>query len=161
MRSYSGIKSLLYWTWLTRCADKLGLFLWCSSTFHSIKMHPDLQTYLVQQHQLIPDELSSPIYTRMQETYGKSGCRRVVPGQFVAVDPKGRACMIAAVEKQKFVYILNRDPQANVTISSPLEAHKSHNLVFSVCGLDCGFDNPIFAAIELDYSDADQVGAYV
>lgn len=95
----------------------------------------------------------------MQETYGKSGCRRVVPGQFVAVDPKGRACMIAAVEKQKFVYILNRDPQANVTISSPLEAHKSHNLVFSVCGLDCGFDNPIFAAIELDYSDADQVGA--
>ncbi|MEW5303982.1 MAG: hypothetical protein WDW36_006625 [Sanguina aurantia] len=91
-----------------------------------------------------------------QETYGKSGCRRVVPGQFVAVDPKGRACMIAAVEKQKFVYILNRDPQANVTISSPLEAHKSHNLVFSVCGLDCGFDNPIFAAIELDYSDADQ-----
>eukprot|EP00879_Flechtneria_rotunda_P016767 GHRR01017550.1.p1 GENE.GHRR01017550.1~~GHRR01017550.1.p1 ORF type:complete len:1036 (+),score=359.64 GHRR01017550.1:786-3893(+) len=25
-----------------------------------------------------------------------------------------------------------------------------------MCALDCGFDNPIFAAIELDYSDADQ-----
>eukprot|EP00197_Chlamydomonas_leiostraca_P002569 CAMPEP_0202858070 /NCGR_PEP_ID=MMETSP1391-20130828/754_1 /ASSEMBLY_ACC=CAM_ASM_000867 /TAXON_ID=1034604 /ORGANISM="Chlamydomonas leiostraca, Strain SAG 11-49" /LENGTH=642 /DNA_ID=CAMNT_0049536943 /DNA_START=87 /DNA_END=2011 /DNA_ORIENTATION=- len=91
-----------------------------------------------------------------QETYGKSGCRRLVPGQFLTVDPKGRACMIAAVEKQKFVYILNRDNAANLTISSPLEAHKSHNIVFNIVGLDCGFDNPIFAAIELDYSEADQ-----
>ncbi len=93
-----------------------------------------------------------------QETFGRSGCRRIVPGQFVAVDPKGRACMIGAVEKQKFVYVLNRDAAANLTISSPLEAHKSHHITFSICGLDCGFDNPIFAAIELDYSEADQVG---
>jgi splicing factor 3B subunit 3 len=92
-----------------------------------------------------------------QETYGRSGCRRIVPGQHLAVDPKGRACMIAAVEKQKFVYVLNRDAAANLTISSPLEAHKSHNLVFTIVGMDCGFDNPIFAAIELDYSEADQV----
>lgn len=28
-----------------------------------------------------------------QETYGKSGCRRIVPGQYVACDPKGRAVM--------------------------------------------------------------------
>ena len=91
-----------------------------------------------------------------QETYGKSGCRRVVPGQFLAVDPKGRAVMISAVEKQKFVYVLNRDSAARLTISSPLEAHRSSTLVFSVAALDCGFDNPVFAAIELDYSDADQ-----
>ncbi|CAI5998115.1 unnamed protein product, partial [Closterium sp. NIES-64] len=91
-----------------------------------------------------------------QETYGKSGCRRIVPGQFLAVDPKGRAVMIAACEKQKFVYVLNRDSSARLTISSPLEAHKSQTLVFSVVGVDCGFDNPIFAAIELDYADADQ-----
>jgi splicing factor 3B subunit 3 len=93
-----------------------------------------------------------------QETFGRSGCRRIVPGQYVAADPKGRACIIGAVEKQKFVYVLNRDSAANLTISSPLEAHKSHNIVFSMCALDCGFDNPIFAAIELDYADADQVG---
>jgi splicing factor 3B subunit 3 len=55
------------------------------------------------------------------------------------------------------VYVLNRDSAANLTISSPLEAHKSHNITFDIVGLDCGFDNPIFAAIELDYSDADQV----
>lgn len=92
-----------------------------------------------------------------QETFGRSGCRRIVPGQFISCDPKGRACMIAGVEKQKFVYVLNRDNAANLTISSPLEAHKSHTLCFSVVGMDMGFDNPCFAAIELDYADVDQV----
>ena len=29
--------------------------------------------------------------------------------QYVAADPKGRAVMIAAVEKQKLVYVFNRD----------------------------------------------------
>ena len=32
-----------------------------------------------------------------QETFGKSGCRRIVPGQYLAVDPKGRAIMIGIV----------------------------------------------------------------
>lgn len=91
-----------------------------------------------------------------QETFGKSGCRRIVPGQYLAVDPKGRAVMIGACEKQKLVYVLNRDNAARLTISSPLEAHKSHTIVYSIAGVDCGFDNPIFAAIELDYSEADQ-----
>ncbi|KAM0936757.1 putative transcription factor WD40-like family [Dioscorea sansibarensis] len=91
-----------------------------------------------------------------QETFGKSGCRRIVPGEYLAVDPKGRAVMIAACEKQKLVYVLNRDTVARLTISSPLEAHKSHTITYSITGVDCGFDNPIFAAIELDYSEADQ-----
>lgn len=91
-----------------------------------------------------------------QETFGKSGCRRIVPGQYLAIDPKGRAVMIGACEKQKLVYVLNRDTAARLTISSPLEAHKSHTITYSICGVDCGFDNPIFAAIELDYSEADQ-----
>ncbi|CAG2174877.1 unnamed protein product [Oppiella nova] len=33
-----------------------------------------------------------------QETFGKSGCRRIVPGQFLATDPKGRAVMINIFE---------------------------------------------------------------
>ncbi|KFM25355.1 Splicing factor 3B subunit 3 [Auxenochlorella protothecoides] len=91
-----------------------------------------------------------------QETFGKSGARRIVPGEHLAVDPKGRACLIGALEKQKFVYVLNRDNEARLTISSPLEAHRGQTLVYSVVGLDMGFDNPIFAAIELDYTDVDQ-----
>ncbi|TPX62142.1 hypothetical protein PhCBS80983_g00623 [Powellomyces hirtus] len=91
-----------------------------------------------------------------EETFGKSGCRRIVPGQYLAADPKGRAVMIGAVEKQKLVYILNRDSATKLTISSPLEAHKSHTLVHDIVGADVGFENPVFACIEVDYSDADQ-----
>ncbi|KAG8934150.1 pre-mRNA-splicing factor rse1 [Tulasnella sp. 417] len=91
-----------------------------------------------------------------QETFGKSGTRRIVPGQYLATDPKGRAVMISAVEKAKLVYILNRDAAANLTISSPLEAHKSHAIIHHIIGVDVGFDNPMFAALEVDYSESDQ-----
>ncbi|KAI9834027.1 MAG: pre-mRNA-splicing factor rse1 [Phylliscum demangeonii] len=90
------------------------------------------------------------------ETFGKSGIRRVIPGQYLAVDPKGRACMIASVEKNKLVYVLNRNAQAELTISSPLEAHRPHTLVFSVVALDVGYENPTFAALEVEYEEADQ-----
>ncbi|KAJ5231858.1 Pre-mRNA-splicing factor rse1 [Penicillium citrinum] len=90
------------------------------------------------------------------ETFGKSGVRRVVPGQYLAVDPKGRACLIASVEKNKLVYVLNRNSQAELTISSPLEAHKPQTLVFAMISLDVGYENPVFAALEVDYAEADQ-----
>ncbi|EFO25190.1 hypothetical protein LOAG_03297 [Loa loa] len=90
-----------------------------------------------------------------QETFGKTGCRRIVPGQFLAIDPKGRAILIGAVERQKLVYIMNRDASANLTISSPLEAHKSHCICYSVVGVDVGFENPTFACLEVDYEEVD------
>ena len=61
-----------------------------------------------------------------------------------------------AVEKQKLVYILNRDAAARLTISSPLEAHKSHTLVYHVVGVDVGFENPMFACLEMDYEVSDE-----
>lgn len=82
--------------------------------------------------------------------------RRVVPGQYLAVDPKGRACLIASIEKNKLVYVLNRNTQAELTISSPLEAHKPQTLVFALTALDVGYENPVFAALEVDYTEADQ-----
>lgn len=100
--------------------------------------------------------VSPPSFKKLhQETYGKSGSRRIVPGQYLATDPKGRAVMIGAVEKAKLVYILNRDAAANLTISSPLEAHKQQAIILSMVGVDVGFDNPLFAALEVDYSDSD------
>lgn len=91
-----------------------------------------------------------------QEPFGRSGCRRIVPGQFLACDSKGRAIMIGAVEKQKLVYQLNRDlDQANLAIFSPLEAHKANTLVFHMVNVDVGYENPLFACLELDYEDAD------
>ncbi|KAK0426014.1 hypothetical protein QR680_009503 [Steinernema hermaphroditum] len=90
-----------------------------------------------------------------QETYGKTGCRRIVPGQYLAADPKGRAILIGAVERQKLVYIMNRDAAAHLTISSPLDAHKSYSICYGVVGVDVGFENPTFACLEVDYEDAD------
>ena len=89
------------------------------------------------------------------ETFGRTGCRRAVPGQYMASDPQGRSVMVAAVEKQKLVYILNRDAQARLTISSPLEAHKSTTLVYHMVGVDVGFENPMFACLEVDYEEVD------
>jgi len=50
---------------------------------------------------------------------------------------------------------MNRDASARLTISSPLEAHKAHTLVFDMIGVDVGFDNPVFACLEMDYEEAD------
>jgi splicing factor 3B subunit 3 len=46
---------------------------------------------------------------------------------------------------------MNRDAQANLTISSPLEAHKNYSICFAICGIDVGFENPTFACLEIDY----------
>lgn len=64
--------------------------------------------------------------------------------------------MVSALEKAKLVYILNRDAAANLTISSPLEAHKNSAIIHHIVGLDVGFENPTFAALEVDYADSDQ-----
>ena len=79
-----------------------------------------------------------------------------MPGQYLAVDPKGRSVMISAIEKAKLVYILNRDAAANLTISSPLEAHKNNAIIHHIVGVDVGFENPMYAALEVDYTEADQ-----
>lgn len=86
------------------------------------------------------------------ETFGRSGVRRTVPGEYVASDPRGRAIMIAAVERCKLVYTMNRDPADNtkLTISSPLEAHKSNVITFALVAVDVGYENPLFAALEVD-----------
>lgn len=89
------------------------------------------------------------------EVFGKTGCRRIVPGQLLAVDPKGRSIMVGALEKQKFVYVMNRDNANRLTVSSPQEAHKADTFVLSICGVDVGFENPCFATIEIEHNEID------
>ncbi|KAI0248515.1 hypothetical protein BJV78DRAFT_1284773 [Lactifluus subvellereus] len=67
--------------------------------------------------------------------FGKSGARRIVPGQYLATNPKGRAVMIAAMEKSKLV---------------------NPSIVHHIVGIYVGFENPMFAALEVDYVEADQ-----
>jgi hypothetical protein len=59
--------------------------------------------------------------------YPRLRCWIALPFPFV--DPKGRALLIAAVEKQKFVYVMNRDSMNRLTISSPLGKWSLHNLL--------------------------------
>jgi splicing factor 3B subunit 3 len=61
--------------------------------------------------------------------------------------------MIGAVERQKFVYQMNRDNSNKLIISSPLEAHKSHSLTLDMVAMDNGLENPQFACLEIDYGD--------
>lgn len=50
----------------------------------------------------------------------------------------------------------SQDAAANLTISSPLEAHKQRSIIHSMVGVDVGFENPLFAALEVDYGESDQ-----
>jgi splicing factor 3B subunit 3 len=87
-------------------------------------------------------------------TFGKTGCRRATPGQYLCADPKGRAVMVSAVEKRKLVYVLNH-ATGTTTIASPLEAHRSRSITYATCGVDNGYENPIFACLELQYPEED------
>jgi len=102
-----------------------------------------------------PDSKPPEFETVHFETFGKSQVRRVVPGEYLATDPKGRAIIVASTEKNKLVYTLTRSTQGGIAISSPLEAHKPQTLMYCLIGLDVGYDNPMFAAIELDFSSAE------
>ena len=87
------------------------------------------------------------------EHYGKTGCRRDTPGQYIAADPAGRAIMISAVEKRQLVYVLNRNASGTPVIASPLEAHRNRTIIYDTIGIDNGHGNPIFATLEVQYPD--------
>jgi splicing factor 3B subunit 3 len=94
--------------------------------------------------------------------FGKTACRRATPGQYVASDPKGRAVLVAATEKRKLVYVLNNRSAENAAtslVASPLEAHRARTITFDVVGIDNGYDNPIFAALELQYPEQEDAAA--
>lgn len=88
--------------------------------------------------------------------FSKSGSRSIVPSDYIACDPKGRAIMIAALEKTKYVFCFNTDNETKqISISSPIEASTNNTVTFDLISIENGYNNPIFAALEtkLDYSD--------
>lgn len=89
--------------------------------------------------------------TVAMDSFGKTGIRRAVPGQYLAADPKGRALLVSAVEKRQLVYVVTHD--STVQLASPLEAHRSRTITVAVTGVDQGYDNPVFAVLELQYPD--------
>ncbi|KAK2952568.1 putative Spliceosome-associated protein 130 A [Blattamonas nauphoetae] len=109
---------------------------------------------------LLYDDSKKKLVQIQNHTFGKTGCRRTVPGQYLAVDPQGRAAMIAAVEKSKLAVVIGRNSQGQATFSSVLEARNSDTVVYSFVALDAGSENPLFASLELNHgpSDRDSTG---
>lgn len=99
------------------------------------------------------DELSNNFIPRVQEPHSKNGFRRITPGEYLSIDPHNRAVMISAIEKNKLVYKVSSNAEGQIELSSPLEASTRELLTLQTCALDTGFDNPMFAAIEIDYSE--------
>lgn len=66
--------------------------------------------------------------------------------------------MVAALEKQKIVYVITRDNQQGgvPVLSSPLETSRPNCLTIDCIGVDVGYENPIFACIEVDFGESDR-----
>ena len=48
---------------------------------------------------------SKNIFERVHmETFGKSGCRRIVPGQYHAIDPKGKAQKNVELKSENWIF---------------------------------------------------------
>lgn len=88
----------------------------------------------------------------VQETHSKNGITRLNPGQYLCVDPNNRALMVSAIQKNKLLYKIETN-DGKLELSSPLEASSKLTLTLQLCALDTSYENPVFAAIEVDYSD--------
>lgn len=62
--------------------------------------------------------------------------------------------MIGAIEKQKFVYVIERH-EDKLSILSPREAHKAHTVLIDMVALDTGSENAMFVCLEMDYGEVE------
>lgn len=85
------------------------------------------------------------------EPFDKSGVRRMGPNEYLAVDGRNSAVFLGAIEQHKLIFKLERD-ESSIALSSPLESNRPNTVTFAMIGLDNGYENPLFAALEVDYS---------
>lgn len=88
----------------------------------------------------------------VQEPHSKNGLRRITPGEYLSVNPKNRALMVGAIERNKLVYKVEMENVAGLLeLLSPLEVSNKNVLTLQLCALDTAYENPVWAAIEVDY----------
>lgn len=90
----------------------------------------------------------------IQEPHSKNGLNRNTPGEYLCVDPHDRTITIGALERDKLTYKVQSD-QDKITLLSPLESTAKGTLTLRMAPLDTGYENPMVAAIECDYSHYD------
>lgn len=101
------------------------------------------------------DAVTNKFVPVANEPFYKTGIRRLSPGEYIAIDHRGRAAMVAALERNKLVYTFakNNGSENQLTVRSPVEASRNGLLTYDMVSMDVGFENPTFAAIETDYND--------
>lgn len=88
----------------------------------------------------------------VQEPHSKNGLSRLNLGEYLCVNPKNRALMVSAIERNKLVYKVEMENAAGLLeLLSPIEVSSKNILTLLVCALDTGYENPLWAAIEVDY----------
>lgn len=93
-----------------------------------------------------------------QTFFGKTGCRRVVPGQMLTCedsDNGGRVLMVAASEKQKLVFKVGKGDDGKFIISSALPVDKPRTITFDTVSIDVGTEHPEFVCLEINYGTVD------
>ena len=88
-----------------------------------------------------------------QHPYAKNGFTRLNQGHSVSVDPSNRVVLLSALEKNKLLYKFESHHDNIVQLSSPLTSVHKNIVTFHITALDTGFENPVFVAIECDYSN--------
>lgn len=86
----------------------------------------------------------------VQEPMAKNGWGRTYPGEYLAVDPSNRCILVGATERNKLVYRLETRNENELDISSPLEANTKEQLCLNLVALSTEYENPQFAAIEVN-----------
>lgn len=89
----------------------------------------------------------------VQVPHSKNSLRRLTPGEYLCVEPRGRAIFVAAIERDAFAYKVEKDENSSIALSSPLTISTKNNLTLCVCALDTVYENPMWAAIEMDYAE--------
>ncbi|KAG9390157.1 CPSF A subunit region [Carpediemonas membranifera] len=98
------------------------------------------------------DAAAGEFKCRASHPYGRTGCRRTVPGQFIAAQPSGDMVMVAAVEEAKVFYHVSADEQ--YTLSAVQASNRPRTLTYDVAALETAPGQPaLFAAIEATYED--------
>lgn len=88
----------------------------------------------------------------VQEPHSKNALRRLTPGEYLCVEPRGRAILVGAIERDGLAYKVQMDDsKGSLALSSPLTVSTKGILTLSLCSLDTGFENPMWAAIEIDH----------
>lgn len=93
------------------------------------------------------DKTSKRFVPVAQHPHSKPALRRLTPGEYLYAEPRGRAILVAAIERDLLVYKVEPQNQS-VALLSPLTVAANNVITLTMCALDTNYENPMWVAIE-------------